>query len=206
MIAHWFSTHPPAAAIATFALMLGDWLLTVWQQHERATRGSDHTRTYPLDTIEGNPGLRDAVQHRRWFSPRHLAASGLVSAAVFGAMVLAPPPWRTPILGYVWGLFMIVDSTHVGNLVGYRVCRRGTHGLLWLHQRTAHLVQAGRYAALALLLIALALLSGSPFMAGVAVAGVSTVIRQFAWLRRVPAIAAPDAPPAAVREPADGAP
>ena len=98
-------------------------------------------------------------------------------------------------LGYVWGLFLVVDMTHIGNLIGYRVCRRGTHGQLWLHQRTAYLVQAGRYAALAILLVVLAIMSFSPFLGGVAVAGVSSAFRQFIWLRRVPMIPATDAAP-----------
>lgn len=196
MIAEWFSHHPVAAATATFALMTSDWLLTVWQQRERARHGSDRTRTYPVDTIEGNPLLRSAVHRARWFAPRHAIAAVVLSALVGLGLAYAPPPWRVPLLGYVWGLFLIVDATHLGNLLGYRACRRGTHGQLWLHQRTGYLVQAGRYAALAVLLVVLALLSGSAFLAGVAVAAVSTVLRQFVWLRRVPAIAADDAPPA----------
>jgi hypothetical protein len=195
MIAHWFSNNPLAAAIATFALVWSDWLLTIWQQKERDTYGSDHTRTYPLDTIEGNPLVRSAVHQKRWFTPRHLIAALPISAAVSLGLMYAPQAWRLPMLGYVWGLFFIADTTHIGNLIGYRVCRRGTHGLLWLHQRTAYLVQAGRYAALASLLVTLALISASPFLGGVAVAGVVSVFRQLVWLRRVPVIPATDAAP-----------
>jgi hypothetical protein len=216
MIAHWFSTNPLAAGIATFALMWSDWLLTVWQQKERDAHGSDHTRTYPLDTIEGNPLVRSAVQKKHLFTARHVIAALLISAAVSLGLVYAPPIWRVPMLGYVWGLFLIVDTTHIGNLIGYRACRRGTHGQLWLHQRTAFLVQAGRYTALAILLLTVAALSGSPFVSGIAVAGISTVFRQLVWLRRVPAIASDDAPPTAnpekpnqqppLRMPASGTP
>ena len=195
MIAHWFSSSPLAAGIATFALMWSDWLLTIWQQKERDAHGSDHTRTYPLDTIEGNPLLRSAVQKKRLFAPRHVIAALLISAVVSLGLVYVPSVWRLPLLGYVWGLFLIVDAAHIGNLIGYRVSRRGVSGQLWLHQRTAYLIQAGRYAALAILLLLLATLTASPFLAGVAVAAISTVFRQLIWLRRVPVIATDDAPP-----------
>lgn len=196
MLAHWFSTHPLAVGIATFALMWSDWLLTIWQQKERDAHSSSHTRTYPIDTIEGNPLVRSAVQKKRLFTRRHLTAAVLISLILPLGLSYAPPVWKMPILGYVWGLFLIVDCTHIGNLIGYRVCRRGTHGQLWLHQRTAYLVMSGRYAALAIFLLVVAVLAGSPFVTGLALAGISTVGRQFAWLRRVPAIGPDDAPPA----------
>jgi hypothetical protein len=200
VIAHWFSIHPLAVGIATFALMWSDWLLTVWQQKVRDAYGSDHTRTYPIDTIEGNPLVRSAVQKKRLFTPRHLIAAVLVSVILPLGLDFAPSVWRVPLLGYVWGLFLIVNTTHIGNLIGYRVCRRGTHGLLWIHQRTAYLVQAGRYAALAVLLLIVAAMSDSPFLTGVAVAAVSSVIRQVIWLRRVPVIPATDAAPVTRQE------
>ena len=175
--------------------MWSDWLLTIWQQRERESHRSDHTRTYPLDTIEGNPYLQSAVKQRRLFEPRHWLAALFVAGVVMLGLLYTPAAWRPVLLGYVWGLFLIVDTTHIGNLIGYKVCQRGTHGQLWLHQRTAFLVQAGRYAALAGLLVVLAIVSASPFMAGVACAGISSVLRQFGWLRRLPAIPADDRPP-----------
>lgn len=200
MIAHWFTTNPLAAGMATLLLMWSDWLLTIWQQRLRDAHGSDHTRTYPLDTIEGNPLVMSAVKKKRLFTPRHVIAALVVSAAVSLGMMYAPSFWRLPVLGYVWGLFLIVHTAHIGNLIGYRVCQRGTHGQLWLHQRTAYLVQAGRYAALAIVLLVVALLAGSPFVYGIALAGISTMCRQFVWLRRVPAIGPDDAPPATNQE------
>jgi hypothetical protein len=191
----WFSTHPAAAGAITFLLMWSDWLLTLWQKRQRETYQSDHTRTYPVDTIEGNLLLKSAIEQKRWIEPKHFSAALLVSVATALGLLYVPSPLRPVLLGYVWGLFLIVDTTHIGNLIGYRVCRRGTHGQLWLHQRTAFLVQAGRYAALALLLVVLAILSASPFMAGVACAGIGSVVRQFGWLRRTPKISANDGPP-----------
>jgi len=195
MMAQWFSQHPVAAGCVTFLLMWSDWLLTIWQQRERQTHGADHTRTYPIDTIEGNPLMQAAVARRRVLEPRHLLAALCVSAFVIYGLISLHADWRIPLLGYVWGLFLIVDTTHIGNLIGYRVSRHGIHGQLWLHQRTGYLVQMGRYTALALLLIVLAILSGSSFLAGVAVAAGTTVLRQFVWLSKIPTITADDAPP-----------
>jgi hypothetical protein len=69
------------------------------------------------------------------------------------------------------------------------------HGQLWLHLRTGYLIQMGRYLALAALLVALALLSASPFVGGVALAGAVSALRQLVWRRRVSAIPSDDAAP-----------
>jgi hypothetical protein len=98
-------------------------------------------------------------------------------------------------IGYVWGLYLIVDTTHLGNLLGYRAGRRGLHGKLFLHQRTGYLMQMGRYFALGIFLILLAVCSASLFVAGVAVEGVSSAARQLVWMRKIPAIDTPDVPP-----------
>jgi hypothetical protein len=98
----------------------------------------------------------------------------------------------------VWGLYLIVDTTHFGNLLGYRAGRHGLHGKIYLHQRTGYLMQMGRYFALSMFLILLAVCSASLFIAGVAVGGVSSAARQLVWMRKVPAIDKPDEPPLSV--------
>ncbi len=195
MVEEWFHVHPWGAGIVTFFLMWSDWLFTVWQQKERETYRSDRTQTYPVDAIEGNPILQEGVRKRSLFHTKHLLASMLVAISVTVGIAYAPFGWHAWLLGYVWGLFLIVDSTHVGNLLAYRACRRGAHGQLWLHQRTALLVQAGRYMALTGLLFVLALVSTSPFVFGTALAGGTSAFRQWVWLRRTPVIPLEDRPP-----------
>jgi energy-coupling factor transporter transmembrane protein EcfT len=85
----------------------------------------------------------------------------------------------------------------LGNLIGYRASRRGLHGKLYLHQRTGLLVQMGRYAALTLLLVILAACSASIFIAGTAIASLTSTLRQLIWLRKVPGIPEDDLPPEA---------
>jgi hypothetical protein len=87
-----------------------------------------------------------------------------------------------------------VGSTHLGNIIGYKASRRGLHGKLYLHQRTALMVQMGRYAATTVLLIILAVFSASVFIVGVSIAGLTSTLRQLLWLRKVPLISADDLP------------
>jgi hypothetical protein len=53
----------------------------------------------------------------------------------------------------------------------------------------------GRYLALTVFISILAVCSASPFIVGVAIAGMTSTIRQLMWLRRIPVIDAADEPP-----------
>ncbi len=191
-LVQWFVTRPVAVGVVTFVLMWLDWALSVLQHREWTKHSANHYRSYPVNSIEGNPGLRTAVARGRLFGPRHSVVAVVVAVAVPIAASFMPPEFRPLFLGYAWGLFLIVSSTHLGNLIGYVASRRGIHGEIRLHQRTAYLIQAGRYAGLAALLVVAALFSGDVFMAGLALAAVASSIRQLAWLRRVPPIADDD--------------
>ena len=122
-----------------------------------------------------------------------------MTGIVTGALIWIPEEFRPLLLGYVWGLYLIVSTTHLGNLLGYRAGRHGLHGKIYLHQRTGYLMQMGRYFALSLFLILLAACSSSLFMVGVAVGGVSSAVRQLVWMRKIPAIDEPDVLPSSVQ-------
>jgi hypothetical protein len=192
----WVVAHPWAAGIVTFLLMWSDWLLTILQERERQLHYAEHYQSYPVNTIEGSPFLQSTVKAMRIAEPKHLIPALILSILVAYALVWIPRSFQVAFLGYVWGLFLIVDTTHVGNLIGYRAGRRGLHGKVFLHLRTGYIIQMGRYLALAAFLSLLAACSASPFVAGVAVAGLTSAVRQLIWLRRMPAIDAVDAPPA----------
>jgi hypothetical protein len=194
-LAEWFGSHPVATGVATLTLMLVDWFLTVLQHRERAKHSANHYRSYPVDTVEGNPSLQRAVARAHLLEPRHLLVAVPVSALVAATVWWMPAAARPLLLGYVWGLFFIVSATHLGNLLGYIGSRRGIHGRVWMHQRTGYSVQAGRYVGVTALLAALAVCSGSAFIVGTAVAGITSTARQFVWFRRAPAIAEDDAAP-----------
>ncbi len=191
-LVEWFITRPVAVGVVTLVLMWLDWALTVLQHREWTKHSATHYRSYPVNSIEGNPGLRKAVARGRLFDLRHNVVALGAGVAVPAACALMRPALRPLVLGYIWGIFLIVSSTHLGNLIGYFASRRGIHGEIRLHQRTAYLIQAGRYAGLAALLVVAAVFSGGAFMPGLALAAVSSSMRQLAWLRRVPAITGDD--------------
>lgn len=193
----WFIDHPWITGVVTYFLMWSDWLLTILQERERQLHYAEHYESYPVNTIEGSPLYQKAVTAKRIAEPRHLIPALILSVIVALSLMWIPQNMRAILIGYVWGLYLIVDTTHFGNLLGYRAGRRGLHGKLYLHQRTGYVIQMGRYFALAIFLILLAVCSASLFIVGVAIAGVSSAARQLVWMRRIPAIDAADEPPTA---------
>ncbi len=191
----WFAAQPWVTGVVTFFLMWSDWLLTIGQERERQLHYSEHYESYPINTIEGNPLYQKAVLARRIVDPRHIVPAAILSVVVALGLVWIPEQFRVLLIGYVWGLYLIVITTHLGNLLGYRAARRGLHGKLYLHLRTGYIIQMGRYVALAIFLIVMAICSASMFMLGVAIAGISSAARQLAGLRRTPAIDPSDSAP-----------
>jgi hypothetical protein len=195
MMVDWFINHPWVAGAVTFLLMWSDWLLTILQERERKLHYAEHYESYPVNTIEGSPLFQKAVRAERFAEPRHLIPALILSVIVAFALLWIPEIFRVVLIGYVWGLYLIVATTHFGNLLGYRAGRHGLHGKLYLHQRTGYVIQMSRYIALAVFLILLAVCSASLFIVGVALAGVSSAARQLVWMRRIPGIEAADEPP-----------
>jgi hypothetical protein len=191
----WFVARPWVTGVVTFFLMWSDWLLTILQERERQLHYAEHYESYQVNTIEGNPLYQKAVTAQRFVEPRHLIPALILSVIVAVVLIWIPQNSRALVIGYVWGLYLIVDTTHFGNLLGYRAARHGLHGKLFLHQRTGYVIQMGRYGALAVFLVLLAVCSASLFIVGVAVAGISSAARQLVLMRKIPAIDAADKPP-----------
>jgi hypothetical protein len=195
----WFVVRPWVTGGVTFFLMWSDWCLTILQERQRQAHYAEHYQSYPINTIEGSPFYQKAVSAQRFAEPRHLIPAVVLSVTVGLALTWIPYVFRPLMIGYVWGLYLIVGTTHFGNLLGYRAGRRGLHGKLYLHLRTGYVIQMGRYIALSALLTLLAACSASLFMAGVAIAGISSAVRQLVWMRKTPAIGEDDEPPSRVR-------
>ncbi len=196
MNTQWQTISPVIVGLATVFLMWLDWLLTTLQEREMVSHYAEHYQSYPLNTVEGNPLLQESVRQARVMDPKHIAIATVLGGLVGYVSAILEGVSRELFIGYVWGLFLIVGTTHLGNLIGYRASRRGLHGKLYLHQRTALWVQMGRYAATSVFLAILALASGSIFVAGVALAGATSSLRQLLWLRKVPPIPQEDLSPA----------
>lgn len=197
MAIRWQTISPIIVGLITFGLMWGDWLLTTLQERERSSHYAEHYQSYPVNTIEGNPLLQSPVQKAQLIEVRHILIAAVLSMVVAFAITIFQAQYRELFLGYVWGLFLIVGNSHLGNIIGYRASRRGLHGKLYLHQRTALLVQMGRYAALTLFLAILAVCSTSIFIGGTAIASLTSTLRQLIWLRKVAPIPVVDLPPEA---------
>jgi len=194
-MAEWFVTKPVLVGAITFLLMWVDWLLTIAQEKERVNHYHQHYQSYPTNTIEGNPILQSGVSKRQLVHPKHIISAIVIGAVVGVAITFIPQLWRQIFLGYVWGLFLIVITQHLTNLLGYRAARQGISGKIWMHQRTALKTQAGRYFSFALLLTLLAFFSGSQFIIGVTIAGFTSALRQLLWMQKVPEINDTDLPP-----------
>lgn len=192
----WLVNQPLVVGLGVVVLMLADWILTVAQERERRSHYSEHYQSYPSNTIEGNPTLQNAVAGGGLIDLRHLGVALAIGVVVALATNFVSGPAREPMVGYFWGLFLIVCSQHLSNLIGYRAARRGVYGKLWLHLRTGYVTQAGRYFSLTLLLLVLAVASGSTFIYGVTLAGLTSCIRQLVWMRKLPADDAGDPRPA----------
>jgi hypothetical protein len=184
----WFIDHPIVSGIMTFLLMWSDWLLTIAQEKERAEHYFEHYQSYPTNTIEGHPAFQSSIPQRQWISPKHFIAAVIIGTVVSIMLMVIPRIWCELLLGYVWGLFVIVDTQHLSNLIGYVAGRRGIHGKLWMHQRTGYLMQSGRYFSITLFLLVLSILSGSIVVCGVTIAGFVSSLRQLIWLKRIPKI------------------
>jgi hypothetical protein len=97
--------------------MLGDWILTVLQERERRFHYGEHYQSYLINTIEGHHRLRAAVERRRLIEPRHIFPALVLSAVSSYALYWIPRIYHAVFIGYVWGLFLIVITTHIGNLI-----------------------------------------------------------------------------------------
>ena len=181
----WLIYNPVIFGLITIFLMFVDWGLTIIQENERQEHYFKHYQSYPINTIEGSPAFQRAVEKRRLLNPKHFIASVIIGTAVSFALILIPRGFSALFIGYIWGLFIIVCTQHLNNLFGYIASRKGLHGKLYLHQRTAYLIQSGRYFSISILLLTLSVLSGSEIIYGVTIAGFTSAFRQIIWLRKV---------------------
>lgn len=184
----WLITNPFVFGFITFLLMWIDWLLSIAQEKERKEHYYKHYQSYPVNTIEGSPAFQKGVAMQQLINTKHFIASVVIGIVVSFALVLIPNTFSELFIGYVWGLFIIVITQHLNNLFGYVASRKGLHGKLFLHQRTAYLVQSGRYFSIAIFLLILSILSNSEIIYGVTIAGFTSALRQFLWLRKIPKI------------------
>ena len=191
----WLINNPIFSGLITVILMWCDWLLSLAQEREMKEHYFKHYQSYPINTIEGNPMLQKDIAKNKLISIKHILVSLAIGIAVYFALTIIPNGWCELFLGYVWGLFLLVITQHLSNLFGYRAGRKGLHGKLWMHQRTGLITQSGRYFSTFLLMLFLSFISKSHFIFGMTIAGFTSALRQFIWIRKVPKINDDDSPP-----------
>ncbi len=194
MVIKFLMNNPVLIGLITMILMLSDYFLTLAQEKERKEHYSKHYQSYPINTIEGSPAFQESVSKLKIINPKHLTATVVISIGIPFFLIIIPEIYREIFLGYVWGLFLIVITQHLNNLIGYRVCRKGIHGKLWLHQRTGLIIQSGRYLSIAILLLILSILSDSQIIYGVTIAGFTSSLRLFIRSRKIVPIEKNDLP------------
>lgn len=181
--------------LITMLLMWSDYLLTLLQEKERKDHYSKHYQSYPVNTIEGNPAIQESVAKLKTFNLRHFIATIIAGIGLPIALIFMPNQLQEFFLGFIWGMLLIVNTQHLTNVLGYRASRRGLHGKLFLHQRTGLIIQSGRYLATALFLLVFAVLSESPIICGVTIAGFLSSLRLFMLSKKVASIEKEDLPP-----------
>jgi len=99
------------------ALMLSDYYLTI--------KGNLYaTKQYKLhfitETYELNPVFRKDVDNFKWFNPRHLAGTVLVTLLLWLASSLEDEDFYRGVLGYSFTIFGLINGRHIGNIVLFR--------------------------------------------------------------------------------------
>ena len=176
-------------------LMWCDWVLSLAQEREMKKHYFKHYQSYPINTIEGNPILQKDIAKNKLISIKHIFVSIAAGIAVYFALTIIPIEWCELFLGYVLGLFLLVITQHLSNLIGYKAGRKGLHGKLWMHQRAGLIMQSGRYFSTFVLMLILSFITKSQFIFGMTIAGFTSAFRQIIWIRRVPKIKEDDCPP-----------
>jgi hypothetical protein len=195
MVIKFLMDSPVIIGIITMLLMLSDYFLTLAQEKERREHYSQHYASYPVNTIEGNPALQKSVAELKLFNIRHLIATLIIGSGIPVALLYIPVTFHEILLGYIWGIFLIVIMQHLSNFLGYRISRRGIYGKLWMHQRTGLLIQSGRYLSISIFLTFLSVLTESQILYGVTIAGFSSSLRLYIRSSRVSPIDNDDIPP-----------
>ncbi|MFZ1288843.1 MAG: hypothetical protein WAR79_02040 [Melioribacteraceae bacterium] len=195
MVLKLLMNNPVIIGLFTMFLMWSDYLLTLVQEKERKEHYSKHYKSYPVNTIEGNPAIQESVAKLKIFNLRHFTATIVGGIGLPIALLFMPNLLHEFFLGFIWGMLLIVNAQHMTNVFGYKASRRGLHGMLFLHQRTGLIIQSSRYLATALFLSVLAVLSNSLIIYGVTIAGFVSSFRLFMLSKKVAQIEKEDLPP-----------
>jgi hypothetical protein len=192
---NWIIENSIVAGIITTLLMWFDWFLSLAQEKERRLHYYEHYQSYPINTIEGNQIVRKDLEKLKIINLKQNLIAIALGVFVFFFLKKISQDSGLVFIGFIWGIFLIVNTQHISNLISYRFSRKGIHGKIWMHQRTGYFIQSGRYFATFIFLLILSLLIESLFLYGVTMAAFVSSMRMLIWLKKVPEIDNDDLPP-----------
>ena len=176
--------HPEFLLLPVF--MLADYFLTLAGAVLKDRGYGNHVKA---EHYELNPIWQRQVAQRKWWNPRHLGltvvlSSALILLAEFGEM---PEPFIQGSLGCVLVFFGMIIGRHLSNLMLFEYVIRKpdemsgevamTHALLLSVSLHQYLVA---FVPLALI----AIFSPSPFVIGASVGAILLVAVHLAWIRK----------------------
>lgn len=192
---NWLIENSIVAGIITTILMWLDWILSLAQEKERRLHYFEHYQSYPINTIEGNHMFRKDIENLKVINlKQNLIAIGL---GIFISIFLKRISLASGLVftGFIWGIFLIVNTQHISNLISYKFSRKGIHGKILMHQRTGYYVQSARYFATFIFLLILSIMIENLFLYGVTMAAFMSSLRMLIWIKKVPKIDKDDLPP-----------
>lgn len=106
--------HPEVLLIPV--LMFTDYFLTVLGAIRREGKYSRH---YRIEDYELNPVWQKSIAAKRWFNPRHILTTLLLSAfmAAFTQISSSGDPFIRAMLGCIFGVYGMVIGRHFANLL-----------------------------------------------------------------------------------------
>jgi len=174
--------HPELLLIPL--LMLSDFVLTVAGAR---LRRAGHERHFKLQHYELNPLWQRAITTMRWFNPRHLALTLLITVALLVLWEWLDPD--DPMLPFFFGVILGVQGTmngrHLGNLALFAYIKRHPaeiDGMVAMSHALALWLSAFQLCAVALPLALLAAYSPQPAVLGAFVGVIALMLVHLIWI------------------------
>ncbi len=169
--------------------MLADYFLTLISSVQKDKKYGQH---FKLEHWELNPMWQNAVAARRWFNPKHLLLTILVSSAV---IVLAetgesPDCFMEGVSGCVLGVFAMVLARHFSNLLLFRYVIRNPDeisGQVVISHTMALYISFYQHLVFLIPLILIAVFSTSAFVVGSCIGGILLLGVHLIWIKRAKA-------------------
>lgn len=154
-------------------LMLSDYFLTVLgaAQSEKGYRNHFRMQHYEL-----NPLWQQSISRKKWFNPRHIALTAIVSCGTAGLLEVGDltEPVAEAILGCLLVFFAMLVGRHLSNILVFRRFAKRpdeVSGQVSMAHSLMLAISAYQFLVAAVPLALLAVLSPTPFTLGAAVGG-----------------------------------